>query len=61
MLVGKLNDGRIVRVIKTAQPVAFSEYEHVLINDNINARQPRWKPYWVISTSVVWLLEIGEQ
>lgn len=60
MLVGKLNTGQIVLVIKPSQSVLFSDYEHVLVNDNVNARQARWKPYLVISTSVVWILDIGE-
>jgi len=58
MRVANLSTGKIVLLIKDAQHVAFSKYEHVLVNDNINARQPRWKPYWEIATLVVWILEI---
>ncbi len=60
MQVAKLCTGQIVRVLKPSQKVLFSPYEHTLVNDNLNARQARWKPYWVCSTTVAWLLDIEE-
>ena len=60
MLVAKLATGQIVRVLKEAQPDQFSEFDHVLVNDNLDARQARWKPYWVIGTSVAWVLNFPE-
>jgi len=59
MLVAKLSTWQIVRVLKESQPVQFSEFEHVLVNDNLNARQQRWKPYWVLATLIAWRLTIG--
>jgi len=61
MQVAKLCTGQIVRVLKPSQKVLFSPYEHTLINDNLNARQARWKPYWIPSTTVVWQLDIEEK
>ncbi len=55
--IAKLSNGEIVLVIKSAQSVGFSEYKHVLVNDNINARRERFDPYWVIETCVVWYME----
>lgn len=60
MKVAKLNDGRVVLLIKEAQHVQFSEYRHVLVNDNLNARQQRWKPYWILETCVQWIMDFGE-
>ncbi len=60
MIVAKINNGKIVKVLKGAQSVAFSEFRHTLVNDNLEARQPRWKPYWVLETSVVWMIDLGE-
>ena len=60
MQIAKLNNGRIVKLIKHQQRVLFSQFQHSLVNDNINAIPQRHKPYWVISTSVVWVMDIGE-
>ena len=60
VLVAKLSNGKIVLVLKEAQEVRFSEFRHVLINDNLDARQQRWKPYWVLETTVVWMLRISK-
>ena len=60
MQVAKLNNGRIVKLIKHQHKVMFSKFEHSLVNDNLNAIPQRYKPYWIISTSVVWVMDIGE-
>lgn len=60
MLIAKLSTGKVVRVLKEAQPVQFSGFDHVLVNDNLDARQARWKPYWVLGTLVVWVLNFPE-
>lgn len=56
MRVAKLSTGKIVQLLKTAQPVQFDTGLHVLVADRLTTVPSRIIPYWVPATNLVWLL-----
>lgn len=58
MRVAKLSTGKIVQLLKPAQPVQFDTGLHVLVADRLTTVPSRIVPYWVPATGVVWSIEI---
>ena len=57
MKVAKLSDGRVVQLLKQAQPVRFASGLHVLVADRLTAVPSRIIPYWVPATFVVRVID----
>lgn len=57
MKVAKLSDGRVVQLLKQAQPVRFASGQHVLVADRLTAVPSRITPYWVPATFVVRVID----
>lgn len=56
MHIVKLSTGKIVQLLKPAQPVQFDTGLHVLVADRLTTVPSRIIPYWVPATNLVWLL-----
>lgn len=57
MRVAKLSTGRVVQLLKPAQPVQFAGGLHALVADRLTDVPSGIVPYWVPATLVSWTLD----
>lgn len=61
MKVAKLSTDKIVQLLKPAQTVLFDSGTYVLVCNTLLERSGKIEPYWVPSTTVVWILEFKDE